>query len=320
VIAAPWPPRFENPPSASDRPVPERGRRPNLLTVHPRRISASNLNQRLALRGPNDELKALGNTLDELFARLEAAFDGQRNFVANASHELRTPLTRERAMLQVALDDPDTTPEAWRGVAAGVLASNAEQESLIEALLALASSESGLDRREPVDLAAVTGEILASAHPEAARQGLSVDAVTKPALLLGDELLAERLVANLVGNAMRHNVSGGHVEVSTTSRDGRAVLTVTNTGPTVPPEAVGQLFQPFVRLDGRRVHHDNSHGLGLSVVHGIAAAHEAEVTARARPDGGLSIEVTFPAMPDDRPPTTPDAPTSRADPTGHPKR
>jgi signal transduction histidine kinase len=270
-----------------------------VITAAARRISASNLDQRLALRGPDDELKALGDTLDGLFARLEAAFDAQRHFVANASHELRTPLTRERAMLQVALDDPGTTAETWRSVAAEVLASNAEQESLIEALLALASSQGGLDRREPVDLAAVTGEVLLAARPEAARQGLSVDAVTRPAPLLGDKLLAGRLVANLVGNAVRHNIAGGKIEISTAARDGRAVLTVANTGPAIPPETVGRLLQPFLRLDGRRVHHDDGHGLGLSIVRAIAAAHGAEITARARRGGGLSIEVTFPAMPDE---------------------
>jgi signal transduction histidine kinase len=284
-----------------------------MITAGARRISASNLNQRLALHGPDDELKALGDTLDELFARLEAAFDAQRHFVANASHELRTPLTRERAMLQVALDDPDTTAETWRDVAGEVLASNAEQESLIEALLALASSQGGLGDRELVDLAAVTGEALFAARPEAVRQGLSVDAVTGPAPLLGDKLLAERLVANLVGNAVRHNVAGGQVEISTATRDGRAVLTVANTGPAIPPEAVGRLFQPFLRLDGRRVHHDSGHGLGLSIVRAIAAAHRAEITARARRGGGLSIEVTFPAIPDEPPQSAPAASASRAD-------
>jgi signal transduction histidine kinase len=283
-----------------------------VITAAARRISASSLDQRLALRGPDDELKALGDTLDDLFTRLQAAFDAQRRFVANASHELRTPLTRERAMLQVALDDPGTTAETWRGVAAEVVASNAEQESLIEALLTLASSQGGLDRREPVDLAAVTGEILLAARPEAARHGLSLDAVTRPAPLLGDKLLAGRLVANLIGNAVRHNVASGKVEVSTTARDGRAILTVANTGPAIPPEAIGWLFQPFRRLDGRRVRHDDGHGLGLSIVHAIAAAHGAAITAGARHGGGLSIEVTFPAIPDEPPPTAPAAPTTRA--------
>jgi signal transduction histidine kinase len=268
-----------------------------VITATARRISASSLNQRLALRGADDELKALGDTLDDLFARLEAAFDAQRNFVANASHELRTPITRERSMLQVALDDPETSAETWRSVAQEVLASNAEQESLIEALLALATSEGGVNVREPVDLAAVTEEILLAARPEAARQGLSLESVTKPARLLGDKQLAGQLVANLVGNAVRHNVAGGRVEISVAARDGRAVLAVANTGPVIVPEAVGPMFQPFMRLDGRRVLHDGGHGLGLSIVHAIAAAHGAAIAARARHGGGLSIEVTFPAMP-----------------------
>jgi signal transduction histidine kinase len=284
-----------------------------VITAAARRISASSLNQRLALAGPDDELRALGDTLDELFARLEASFHAQRTFVANASHELRTPLTRERAMLQVALDDAGTTAETWRRVAVEVLASNAEQDDLIEALLALASSQSGLGERELVNLAAVTSEILTSARPEAARRDLSMDAVTRPAPLLGDTLLAERLVANLVGNALCHNVAGGKVEVSTATRDGRAVLVVANTGPAVPPEAVRRLFQPFVRLDGRRVGHDSGHGLGLSIVDAIAAAHGATITARARTDGGLSIEVTFPAIPDEPPAAASAVSTSRAD-------
>jgi signal transduction histidine kinase len=287
-----------------------------VITAAARRISVSSLNQRLALHGPDDELKALGDTLDELFARLEASFQAQQNFVANASHELRTPLTRERAMLQVALDDPGTTAETWRDVAAEVLASNAEQGSLIEALLTLASSQGGLGQRQMVDLAAVTGEILLSARPEATRRGLSVDAVTRPAPLLGDKLLAERLVANLVGNAVRHNVPGGKVEISTAVRDGRAILAVANTGPAVPPEAVGRLFQPFLRLDGRRVRHDSGHGLGLSIVDAIAAAHGATIAAHARTGGGLSIEVMFPAIPDEPPPAAWAAFTGRVEAAG----
>jgi signal transduction histidine kinase len=265
-----------------------------LITAAARRISASSLNQRLALRGPDDELKALGDTLDDLFARLETAFDAQRHFVANASHELRTPLTRERAMLQVALDDPGTTAEAWRNIAGEVLASNAEQESLIEALLTLATSEGGLGQCEPVDLAAVTSGILATRRAEADHFGLRIRAATGPAALDGDLLLTERLVANLVDNAVRHNVAGGHVEVSTRTRDGRAVLSVASTGPVIPATEIGRLFQPFQRLSERRARHRDGHGLGLSIVAAIAAAHGAAIGARARPGGGLAIDVTFP--------------------------
>ena len=263
------------------------------ITAAARRISASNLNERLSLRGPDDELKALGDTLDDLFARLEAAFEAQRHFVANASHELRTPVARERAMLQVALDDPGTTTETWRSTTREVLASNAEQEDLIEALLTLASSQGGLEYREPVDLAAIASKVLQAPRPEIPRLGLRVEAATRPAALDGDPLLAERLVANLIGNAMRHNVPGGRVEVATATRHGRAAFSVTNTGPVIPPAEVDRLFRPFHRQGGRRTH--NGHGLGLSIVRAIATAHGAAIDARARPEGGLHIQVSFPA-------------------------
>jgi signal transduction histidine kinase len=262
------------------------------ITAAARRISASNLNERLSLRGPDDELKALGDTLDDLFARLEAAFEAQRHFVANASHELRTPVARERAMLQVALDDPGTTAETWRSTTREVLASNAEQEDLIEALLTLASSQGGLEYREPVDLAAIASKVLQAPRSEIPRLGLRVEAATGPAALDGDPLLAERLVANLIGNALRHNVPGGRVQVATATRHGRAAFSVTNTGPVIPPAEVDRLFRPFHHEGGRRAH--NGHGLGLSIVRAIATAHGAAIDARARPEGGLHIQVSFP--------------------------
>ncbi len=273
------------------------------ITAAARRISASNLNERLGLRGPDDELKALGDTLDDLFTRLETSFQAQRHFVANASHELRTPLTRERTMLQVALDDPGTTAETWRETARDVLASNAEQEGLIEALLALATSEGGLDRREPVDLAAVTGEVLLARRDEADRLGLHIETDTQPAVFSGDSLLAERLVANLIDNAVRHNVADGMVEVTTGSKNGCAVLSVASTGPVIPPDEVARLFEPFQRLHPRGTRTgtsndaQNGHGLGLSIVRAIATAHGAAVGARALPGGGLAIDVTFPGQP-----------------------
>ena len=158
------------------------------ITRTARRISATSLHERLALDGPQDELKELGDTLDGLFARLEAAFEAQRHFVANASHELRTPLTAERTLLQVALDDPGTTTAAWRSTAQEVLASSDEQARLIEALLTLASSESGLNGHEPVDLAATVSATLAGLQPETGRLGIHLDEVTEPATLDGDPL------------------------------------------------------------------------------------------------------------------------------------
>jgi signal transduction histidine kinase len=265
------------------------------ITAAARRISATNMNERLNLQGPDDELKALGNTLDDLFTRLEAAFEAQRHFVANASHELRTPLTRERTMLQVALDDPGTTTEAWRSTAREVLASNAEQESLIEALLALASSEGSLNQHEQLDLAAIAETVLLARRPEVSRLGVHVEVASEPtAPVDGDPLLTERLVANLIDNAARHNFAGGKVEITTTTRNGCAVLSVANTGPVIPATEIGRLFQPFQRLSPPRVPGREGHGLGLSIVRAIADAHHAAITARPLPGGGLAIQITFP--------------------------
>ena len=264
------------------------------ITRTARKISATSLHERLALDGPDDELKELGDTLDGLFARLEAAFEAQRHFVANASHELRTPLTAERALLQVALDDPGTTTVAWRSTAEEVLASSDEQARLIEALLTLASSEGGLTDREPVDLATTVTATLTGLQPETGRLGIHLDQVTEPATLDGDPLLVERLVANLLTNAVRHNVADGRVEVRTGVQEGRAVLSVTNTGPLIPASEVDRVFQPFQRLDRRRANYKDGHGLGLSIVRAIATAHDATITARPRPDGGLCVSVSFP--------------------------
>jgi signal transduction histidine kinase len=264
------------------------------ITRTARRISSTSLHERLALAGPQDELKELGDTLDSLFARLEAAFEAQRHFVANASHELRTPLTAERTLLQVALDDPGTTTAEWRSTAQEVLASSDEQAGLIEALLTLATSESGLNGHERVDLATTVSATLAGLEPETGRLGIHVEQLTEPAPLDGDPLLTERLVANLLTNAVRHNIAGGRVEVWTGVRDGRAVLSVTNTGALIPPTELDRLFQPFQRLDPRRATHKDGHGLGLSIVRAIATAHHATITAHPRPDGGLGVNVTFP--------------------------
>jgi len=197
-------------------------------------------------------------------------------------------------MLQVALDDPGTTAETWRNTALDVLASNAEQENLIEALLALATSEGGLDRHEPVDLAAITGEVLRVCRPGASRRGLRVQAAIQPAVLDGDPLLTERLAVNLIDNAVRHNVPDGYLTVTTAALDGRATLSVSSSGLVIPPAEVGRLFEPFQRLHARGTPDSGGHGLGLSIVRGIAAVHGAAIAARACPGGGLSVGVIFP--------------------------
>ncbi len=264
------------------------------ITRTARRISSTNLDERLALGGPEDELKELGDTLDNLFTRLQAAFEAQRQFVANASHELRTPLTAERTLLQVALDDPDTTTAAWRSTANQVLVSNDEHARLIEALLTLASSQTELNGHESVDLATPVTATLIDLQPEIDRLGIHIDTTTTTAPLEGDPLLVQRLVGNLLTNAVHHNTVDGRVEIVTAVKDGNAFLSVTNTGPLIPPAEVERLFQPFQRLNPRRTHHKNGHGLGLSIVQAIATAHHAELNARARPNGGLTIELSFP--------------------------
>ena len=271
--------------------------RPIRTIIHTaRRISSTNLHERLALDGPQDELKELGDTLDGLFGRLDAAFEAQRHFIANASHELRTPLTVERNLLQVALDDPHTSVETWRSTAQELLAYNDEQKHLIEALLALAISESGLDHHERVDL----GEICRTALSRRPGNGtdfldIRVDTEIRSAPLEGDPRLIERLVANLVDNAVGHNVVGGRVQISTAVAEGQAVLSVTNSGLRVAPNDIDRLFQPFQRLDPRRTHHKDGLGLGLSIVRAIATTHHATIDAHPKPDGGLVVTVTFPA-------------------------
>jgi signal transduction histidine kinase len=254
-------------------------------------ISAHNLHERLALTGPDDELKELGDTVDGLLARLEAAFAAQRQFVANASHELRTPLARQRTLLEVAIADPDPDVGTLLDTCERVLRAGLHQERLIEALLTLARSVRGLEDREPVDLRAVTEEVVA------ARSGSGVDVrvALGPAAVLGDRRLTERLVANLVDNAVRHNRPGGHVDVTTATVDGRPTLRIANTGPVVPAAEIQRLLQPFQRLTGRRQANPDGLGLGLPIAAAIAAAHDAELTARPRPDGGLITDVTYPA-------------------------
>jgi signal transduction histidine kinase len=264
-----------------------------MLTAH--QISEHNLHERLALQGPSDEMKDLGDTIDGLLTRLEGAFDAQRRFVANASHELRTPLTLGRAMLQVALADPDLTLASLRTTCEEVLQTGTQQEQLIEALLTLARSQRGLDRREPFDLAVIAGEVLLSHEPAATVRGVSIDTALKAAPVLGDARLVERLVSNLVENALRHNNSNGRVEVTVGTEAGHATLRVANTGPDIPAEQIERLLQPFQRLDVERGGEHDGLGLGLSIVDAIATAHSATFAAGPGVNGGLAIEVSFPA-------------------------
>jgi signal transduction histidine kinase len=271
------------------------------ITTAAREISATNLHQRLALDGPDDELKELGDTFDQLVGRLEASFQSQRRFVANASHELRTPLARQRTLIQVALSDPEPTLESLRTAHERVLDATYEQQRLIDALLTLARGERGLDRRQPVDLADVAGQLLLTRDGDATRRGVHLAPALCPAPTTGDPQLIEQLVANLVDNALRYNVAPGRLEVSTAATAGSAALSVTNTGPLVPADQLDRLFQPFQRQVADRTNHQGGSGLGLSIVQAIATAHGATVRARTREAGGLEVTVTFPGAEPVRP-------------------
>jgi signal transduction histidine kinase len=266
------------------------------ITAATRRISASSLHERLALAGPDDELKELGDTFDELLSRLEGAFGAQRQFVANASHELRTPLARQRTLVEVALADPEPSVGSLRSVCERVLAAGQQQERLIEALLTLARSQRGLDRKEPIDLAVSAGEVLRPREDEAARRELTITANLDAAPAQGDGRLTERLIANLLENALRYNQPGGWVQVMTGTQQGHALLAIANSGPVIPAAEMSRLFQPFQQLGTGRTGRD-SPGLGLSIVVAITEAHHARLRARALPGGGLDVQIRFPLLP-----------------------
>ena len=263
------------------------------MTTATHEISAENLNRRLSMRGPRDELRQLADTIDELLGRLEGAFDAQRRFVANASHELRTPLTAVRALLEMVLSDPKATVATFRATCEQVLDESAQQEQLIEALLTLAQGQRGIDRADAVDLTALVRAVVAAREGAAATRNIEIGQALAPATISGDARLVQRLISNLVDNAIRHNDPGGRVDVSLRS-DGRATLSVINTGPVVPPEEMERLLAPFQRLAADRTSQRDGLGLGLSIVAAIAGAHDAVLAVQARPEGGLEIEVRFP--------------------------
>jgi signal transduction histidine kinase len=265
------------------------------ITVTARELTASNLHKRLDLPGPGDELKELGDTFDALLARLEAAFAAQSQFIANASHELRTPQARQRVVAQVALADPDASADSLRQAHELNLAAGAQQERIIDALLTLARGQAGIDRTEPLDLAELAANAIDARRPDAARRGVRVSRDLRFAGTAGDPRLADRLVVNVLDNAIRHNIPGGHVHVRTDTTGGRARIAISNTGPHVPPGAIDSLLQPFRRLDTDRTRaQDDGLGIGLSIVAAIAKAHDAALAIQPRTDGGLAVEVSFP--------------------------
>ena len=258
------------------------------ITATARRVAGRHLHERIALAGPRDELRELADTFDAMLDRLDRAFDTERRFVADASHELRTPLAINRSLIEVAARRPGAPP-AVRDLAAVLLGVNARHEQLVDGLLLLARSRHDTLDRHPLDLADVAADVVA-VHPGPPE--ITLDAA--PAPTVGDPVLLDRLVANLVENGVRHNLpAGGRVHVATGTDGDTAFVTVTNTGPTVPATAVDGLFAPFRRLPGRTA--GGGAGLGLSIVASVAAAHGGTATAAARPTGGLTVNVRLPA-------------------------
>jgi signal transduction histidine kinase len=265
------------------------------ITTTARAISARNLGERLALDGPDDEFKALGDTLDDLLARLQTAFVAQQHFVANASHELRSPLALEQTLLQLALSDQNPSIAALRTTCEKLLATSKRQQGLIEALLTLATSERGLDHHEPIDLSVLADNTLLALRPDADQQGIGITTHVASAPASGHPALVERLIANLIDNAIRYNRPGGCVHVHTAIEDGRAQLLVWNTGPEISPTDIERILEPFQRLKTTRTNGHTGYGLGLSIVQAISTAHHAQLTAQPRPNGGLNVRVKFPA-------------------------
>jgi signal transduction histidine kinase len=265
------------------------------ITSTARSISDRTLDARIALEGPRDELRELADTFDSMLERLEAAFESQRRFVANASHELRTPLAIVRTELDVTLDDPDADTDELRAMAYVVRDANERMERLIASLLALASSEGGIAQSRPADLAAIVAPALE--REEFSDGTLQLESTLASAPVLGDPVLLERLAENLIENAVRYNAAIGWVRVRTAVQRGEAVLEVANPGARIDPADVEGLLEPFRRLESSRSRSTGGYGLGLAVVRAVAQAHGGRVAVLSRREGGLEVTVSLPLAP-----------------------
>jgi signal transduction histidine kinase len=265
------------------------------ITRAARRVSQESLDERIALAGPEDELRELARTFDDMLDRLEQSFDAQRRFVANASHELRSPLTVIRSEAEVALANPTADPEELRQVAEVVIEATKRTEALLDGLMVLARSQQGTLKREPLDLRHVARWAAESVSREARERSVTVALDLAPAPVQGDRRLLERVIANLLENGVRYNDPGGSVMLETHSENGTSYVCVENGGPKVDPSAAGRLAEPFQRLD--RNADGRGAGLGLSIVRSVSEAHGGRLEIRPRRDGGLRVEVSLPATP-----------------------
>jgi len=265
------------------------------ITRTAREVAGSDLHRRIELEGPDDELKELADTFDDMLGRLDRAFDSQRRFVANASHELRTPLAINRTLLEVQLSDPNASQDLQQ-LGKTLLATNERSEQLVEGLLLLARSENELIERRPVDLAEVAARAVEQVRPEAAGREVALRPDLGPAAVSGNGVLLERIALNLLQNAVRYNTPDGWVEISTAvAPGGGGELVVSNTGPVVPGYELEHIFEPFRRVKGAdRTRSDKGVGLGLSIVRSVVRAHGGTIEATPRPGGGLRVQVRIP--------------------------
>jgi signal transduction histidine kinase len=260
------------------------------MTKAVRHLGPQNLGQRVRLEGPRDELRGLADTLDEMLDRMVVGFEGQRRFASNASHELRTPLAVQRTLVEVAMVTGRDDPELNR-LAAQLLTVNERNERLIEGLLVLAESDRGLPGTVPVRLDTLADTVLNSYAELAAEHSVTLHRGMVERTVQADPVLLERMVCNLVHNAIKYNEPGGEVEVVVAREP---ALSVHNTGVHVPAESVSALFEPFRRLTAERVHQRDGAGLGLSIVRSICSAHGGTVHARPGDQGGLRVEIGLP--------------------------
>jgi signal transduction histidine kinase len=272
------------------------------ITATARRVADRSLHERIALTGPNDEIKDLADTLDQMLERLDRSFDSQRRFVANASHELRTPLTITRTLIEVALLDA-AADDKLRQLGTTLLAVNQRHEKLTDGLLTLASGEQRAAEFHTVELGEIAGHIVTELTPIAERAGIRLGTAFIPGTVMGDAFLLERLIQNLIENAIQYNIAeGGWVSVHTAMSGNSVELVVENTGPVVPAYEIPSLFEPFRRLaaterlaGAARGPITRGAGLGLSIVRSVAHTHGGEVEATPREGGGLVVRVRFPA-------------------------
>jgi signal transduction histidine kinase len=267
------------------------------MSARARGISERNLHERLALAGPDDELKELGDTFDELLGRLESAFESQRQFVANASHELRTPMAMMRTTLDVAIAKPGGVPAQTRELDGELRVDLDHADRLLEGFLTLARAQNG----QPNERAQVALEplITAALIPRANRiadQRLTVATHLAAVETTGSPTLLRRMIENVIENAVCHNQPGGSIELTLAPLDGQqAQVIIDSSGSMLDQRAVAQLAQPFKRLVEDRTGSQNGHGLGLSIVAAIVAAHDGRLDLRARAEGGLRVQITLPA-------------------------